>query len=71
MPKIAVAEFLDMAGIRFHDNMPVQRRHTMGPEALTMTLPDGSMGPIPDDGERSGRLLSRDMLMTVAFLLSH
>ncbi|KIO29655.1 hypothetical protein M407DRAFT_21242 [Tulasnella calospora MUT 4182] len=49
VPKIAVTEFLDMAGIRFHDNMPVQRRHTMGPEALTMTFPDGTMGPLPDD----------------------
>ncbi|KAG8888516.1 hypothetical protein FRC00_000050 [Tulasnella sp. 408] len=52
VPKIAVAEFLDMAGIRFHDNMPVQRRHTMGPEALSMTFPDGTVGPIPDDGNR-------------------
>lgn len=48
-PKISVPEFLGMVGIHFHDNMPVQRRHTLGPDLMTQS--DGSLGPIPEQGE--------------------
>lgn len=38
-----------MAGIRFHENMPVQRRHTIRPDP-TMLLDDGTVVPIMDEG---------------------
>ncbi|KAG8887127.1 hypothetical protein FRB98_000487 [Tulasnella sp. 332] len=47
--KVSVSDFLDMAGIRFHENMPVQRRHTIRPDP-TMLLDDGTIVPITDEG---------------------
>lgn len=49
-PKVSVADFLDMVGINFHDNMPVQRRHTIRPEP-TMLMADGTLVHISEEGE--------------------
>ncbi|KAG9006857.1 hypothetical protein FRB94_000362 [Tulasnella sp. JGI-2019a] len=47
--KVSVADFLDMARITFHENMPVQRRHTIRPDP-TMLMDDGTIVPIMDEG---------------------
>ncbi|KAG8898449.1 hypothetical protein FRB99_007430 [Tulasnella sp. 403] len=46
-PRVSVAEFLDMVGIQFHENMPIQRRQTLGVDM--MMLEDGTLGPIPPE----------------------